>query len=245
MQALASATMAQPSPLKIVWNTQRAKIFAGVLLIFALVALFLMFDTDLFFVYDLQINGTHYLSTDEIQKASGIMQYNIFFVNSRDVEHALTKLPEVKSTRVNTIMPNQVIVDVEERKPEITWLRGNESFWIDSDGISFRARKNLPELPSVRDLDQSPVKLGQSVKLDALAAFWAFRAAYPDGPHSFEWSAARGLAFTDERGWKIYMGDAEEMAGKIAKLRALTAQLIAQNAKIKFIDLGKGDPYYQ
>jgi hypothetical protein len=35
------------------------------------------------------------------------------------------------------------------------------------------------------------------------------------------------------------------MAGKMAILRALVAQLVAQNARIRFIDLGKGDPYFQ
>jgi cell division protein FtsQ len=245
MQALAVGAMAQPSPLRNVWSTQRPKIFAVVLLMVALAVLFILFNTDLFYVYDLQISGNNYLSADEIQKASGIMQYNIFFVNSRDVEHALMKLPEVKSVHLSTTMPNQVSVNIEERKPEITWQRGNENYWIDSNGISFRPRKNLAELPIVRDIDQTPVKLGQVAKPDALAAFWAFRAAYPDGPRSFEWSAARGLTFTDERGWKIYMGDAGEMAGKIAKLRVLTAQLVAQKAQVHFIDLGKGDPYYQ
>ena len=208
-------------------------------------ALFVVFDTDWFYVYSLNINGVKYLTSDDVQKASGVMQYNIFFINAHDVERALVKLPEAKSVSVNTMLPNQVTVNIEERKPQVTWLRGNETYWVDSDGISFRARTNLADLPVVRDLDQSPIKLGQGVNANELAAFWAFRAAWADGPRSFEWSAARGLAYTDEHGWKIYLGNADEMAGKIAKLRVLLAQLAAQNAKIKFIDLGKGDPFYQ
>lgn len=237
--------MAPSSPLSNLWNTQRPKIAAVVLLILVIAALFVVFNTDLFYVYNLNIGGIKYLTPDEIQKNSGIMQYNIFFINAHDVERALTKLPEVKSVRVSTAIPNKVSVDIVERKPEITWLRGNETFWVDADGISFRARTNLTDLAVVRDLDQTPIKLGQGVKAHTLAAFWAFRAAYPDGPRSFEWSTSRGLQYTDEHGWKIYLGDADEMAGKVAKLRVLLAQLVAQNAKIKFIDLGKGDPFYQ
>jgi cell division septal protein FtsQ len=207
--------------------------------------MFVLFDTDLFYIYDVQLNGTRNLTAAEIQQASGVMGYNIFFVNPRDVERAVAKLPEVKAVRVNTTVPNHVTIDIDERKPEMTWLLGNEIYWVDVDGIGFRARKNITELPMVRDLDQTPVKPGQGIKTDALAAFWAFRAASPDGPRAFEWSAARGLQYTDERGWKIYLGDADTMAGKVAQLRALTAQLVAQNAHIKFIDLGMGDPYYQ
>lgn len=244
MQTLAAGAMAPTSRLSNL-HIQRSKIVAAILLLLVVAALFIVFNTDLFYVYNLNINGIKYLTQDEVQKASGVMQYNIFFINAHDVERALVKLPEVKSAHVNTTIPNRVTVDIEERKPEITWLRGNETFWVDSNGFSFRVRTNLTELPVVRDLDQAPIKLGQGVKPDALAAFWAFRAAYPEGPRSFEWSATRGLQYTDEHGWKIYMGDADEMAGKIAKLRVLIAQLVAQNAKIKFIDLGKGDPFYQ
>jgi hypothetical protein len=53
------------------------------------------------------------------------------------------------------------------------------------------------------------------------------------------------LSLTDEHGWKILFGDATDMDFKIAKLHALIPTLIAQGAKIKLIDLGKGDPYYQ
>ena len=215
------------------------------LIAFLGVALYVLFDMDTFYVYDLQVNGLKYLTPVEAQKASGILGYNILFVDSRAVERALAKLPEIKTVHVNSSLPNQVAVDIEERKPEITWLRGNETYWVDVNGIGFRARANLAELPTMRDLDQTPVKPGSLVKADALNAFWEFRRAFPDGPRALEWSAARGLAYTDEHGWKIYLGGADEMAGKVAKLRVLVAQLVAQNVKIKFIDLGKGDPYYQ
>ncbi len=233
------------SPLANLWHTRRTKFIAlGLMLVIGL-ALFLMFDLDMFYVYDFEIAGTRYLTADEIERASGVQGYNIFFVDARSVEHALAKLPEVKSVRVKTGLPGYVSVQIDERKPEINWLRGNELYWVDLNGVGFRARVFLPELPTIRDLDQASIKLGERVNPEAVNAFWAFRAAYPEGPRSIEWSLARGLSFTDERGWKIYLGDANEMAGKLAKLRALVAQLVAQNARIRFIDLGKGEPYYQ
>lgn len=242
---LASRTMPRTTRWLKIPNIDRARMVA--LMIVALIAAlgFVVFNTDLFYVYDLDIAGTRYLTAAEIQKASGIMNYNIFFVDARAVQRALERLPEVKSAQVSTHLPNQVSINIVERKPEITWLRGNETYWVDLDSVAIRARTNLPELPTIRDLDQTPVKPGQRVNADAINAFWAFRAAYIDGPRAVEWSAARGLAYTDEHGWKIYLGDANEMAGKVAKLRALIPQLVAQNARIKFIDVGRGEPYYQ
>jgi hypothetical protein len=67
----------------------------------------------------------------------------------------------------------------------------------------------------------------------------------PDSPRNLEWSRANGISFTDSHGWKVYLGDANNMPAKVAALRVLLSQLSSQNAKIRFIDLGKGDPYYQ
>jgi hypothetical protein len=35
------------------------------------------------------------------------------------------------------------------------------------------------------------------------------------------------------------------MSGKLVTLQALVPQLVRKSAKIKFIDLSKGDPFYQ
>jgi cell division septal protein FtsQ len=228
-----------------VWSAQRVKIIALVLALLIGGTLFEFFNSDLFYAYGFSVTGVQFLTEAEVERASGVIGYNIFFVDARSVEQALRKLPEVKAAHVATGLPNQVAIQVEERVPEITWLRGTESYWLDQDGLVFRARANLTELPSIRDLDQAVVKPGQPIQSNAFAAYNGLRAAWPGAPRAFEWSGARGLAYTDEHGWKIYLGDPSEMAGKLAKLRALVPQLVSQNARITFIDLSKGDPFYQ
>jgi cell division protein FtsQ len=227
------------------WSVQRVKIIAAVLLLSIVGMLFEFFNSDLFYVYGFEVTGMQFLTKAEVERASNVMGYNIFFIDARSVEGALQKLPEVKSARVSTGMPNQVSIQVEERTPEITWQRGTELYWLDQEGIVFRARANLTQLPSIRDLDQGAVRPGQPVQSNAFAAYNALRAAWPAAPRAYEWSSARGLAYVDEHGWKIYLGDSSEMAGKLAKLNALTARLVSQNARITFIDLSKGDPFYQ
>lgn len=227
------------------WNAQRPRIIAGALTLLLIGVVFEFFNGDLFYVYGLQVTGLQFLTEPEVERASGIISYNIFFVDARSAERALTKLPEVKSARVTAGLPNRVAVEIDERQPQITWLRGAESYWVDSDGIIFRARANLTQLPSIRDLDQTTVKPGQPARPDAINAYRALLPLWPQAPRAYEWSAARGLAYTDEHGWKIYLGDATEMAGKLVTLRTLVPRLVSQNVRIRFIDLGKGDPFYQ
>jgi len=245
MNTLAQGALRAPSRVSNLWATQRAKILAVVLILALAVVLYMFFDLDYFYVFNFNIVGAQYLTTAEIEKASGLRGYNIFFIDARSTERALAKLPEVRAANVTTRLPNQVTIEIQERQPQIVWQRGNESYWIDADGVFFRARANLAQLPVVRDLDQGVVKAGERAQANAVAAFWALRDAMPESPRNLEWSAARGISFTDGHGWKIYLGDATDMPGKIATLRTLIAQLSAQNARIQFIDLGKGDPYYQ
>ncbi|MCI0475817.1 MAG: FtsQ-type POTRA domain-containing protein [Anaerolineales bacterium] len=245
LNTIAQGTLRAPTWAGNLWSTQRPKIFAIFLFLAFVVVVYVFFDTDYFYVFNFDIVGARYVTAAEIEKASGVRGYNIFFIDARSVERALAKVPEVKSATVTTRLPNYVAIEIQERQPALVWQRGSETYWVDADGIFFRARAPLTQLPTVRDLDPSAIQLGQRAQTNAVAAFWALREAMPESPRALEWSAGRGIAFTDERGWKIYLGDADDMPGKVAVLRALVAQLVAQNTRIRFIDLGKGDPYYQ
>ncbi len=240
-----SAAIALPALPAPGWKIRQPNLVAAALTCALLAVLFSFFNLDLFYIFDLDAVGLKHLTKDELARASGVIGYNSFFVNADAVERAVSKLPEVKAARVTVGLPNSLVIEVEERTPEAVWVRNNEPFWVDEEGIAFRARTNLSDLPTIRDLDQAPVKPGEKVTASALAAFQALRAAWPEAPHGMEWSAARGLTFVDERGWKICLGDASEMMGKLVKYRLLVQQLVGQNAKVKLIDLGKGDPYYQ
>jgi len=223
----------------------RPRMVALALLAVLAAVLYVFFDTDYFYVFQFNIAGTRFLTAPEIERASGIRGYNVFFIDARAVERALLRLPEVKAARVTVRLPNVVMMEIEERQPVGVWQRGEVMCWVDAEGMLLRVRADLADLPHVRDLDAGTLVPGQRVPASAFAAFVALRAAMPASPRALEWSSARGIAFTDERGWKIYLGTAENMPGKIAVLRALVAHLVAQNARIRFIDLGKGDPYYQ
>lgn len=226
-------------------RAHRPKLVAGALTLLIIGVLFEFFNGDAFYVYGLDVTGAQFLTKTEVARASGVLGYNIFFIDARQVERTLKKLPEVSSVHVTTGLPNRVSIEMVERVPAITWRRGNEMYWVDDSGVVFRARASLTQLPSIRDLDQTAVKPGQPLPAQAFDAYRALRAAWLAAPRAFEWSATRGLAYTDEHGWKIYLGDASEMAGKLTTLHAVVARLVSQNAHIKFIDLSKGDPFYQ
>jgi cell division protein FtsQ len=160
LNTTAQVAISAPSSLKIIWVAHRAKILASCLCVMLFAVLYFFFETDNFYVFSFNVAGAQFLTTAEIEKATGLKGYNIFFIDSRAAERAIGKLPEVKSVHVTTRLPNQVIVEIQERAPQVVWQRGNETYWVDGEGIFTKARTNLTQLPSVRDLDQGEAKPG-------------------------------------------------------------------------------------
>lgn len=226
-------------------SSWRAKFFAMFALILMLGALYEFFTEDWFFVYQFDVLGANYLTTNEVERTSRVNGYNVFFIDPGNVERALKQLPEIKSVRVATGLPNLMLIQIEERVPIAIWVKGSQVFWVDRDGIAFKARVARADLPTVRDLDSIELKAGKRVQPAALSAVRALLDAWSDAPMNFEWSPTAGLSLTDEHGWKILFGDASDMEFKVAKLQTLVPTLISQGARVRLIDLGKGDPYYQ
>lgn len=226
-------------------SSWRAKFFAIFALILMLGGVYEFFIEDWFFVYQFDIQGANYLTSSEIERASRMSGYNVFFIEPSAVERVLKQMPEIKSVHVATGLPNIMLIQVEERAPKAVWLKGDQAFWVDSDGYAFKERVQNADLPTVRDLDSTELKAGKRVHPAAMNAVQALLTAWSDAPRNLEWSTTSGLSMTDEHGWKILFGDAKDMDFKVAKLQALVPTLVSQGTRIRMIDLGKGDPYYQ
>ncbi len=223
----------------------RPKLFATLLLVVIAAVLYEFFFDESFFVERMDVEGLSILAQTEVERASGAVGYNTFFLEPSQVERVLARMPEVKSVHVMLGIPNSMLVQIEERAPEIVWFKGDAAYWVDADGIAFKARSPRADLPTVRDLDPTGLQAGRRVTLAAFNALRAVRAAWQQSPKNFEWAPANGLSTIDEHGWKITFGDASDMELKVTKLKALIPRLVAQGVRIKFIDLGKGEPFYQ
>jgi cell division septal protein FtsQ len=82
------------------WRERRPKFLAAALIVLFVVSLYQLFANDLFYVPQLTLSGTRILPAAELDQATAIHGWNIFFVNSHDVESAIKRLPEVKDAQV-------------------------------------------------------------------------------------------------------------------------------------------------
>jgi cell division septal protein FtsQ len=100
-----------------------------------------------------QTDGT--LLRDQILKPAGLREgLNIFSINLAQVHDRLQQLPQVDDVQVERKMPNEIDIQITERKP-IAWITSEKTvanpfasdaaFLVDARGILMKEKKLLPE----------------------------------------------------------------------------------------------------
>ncbi len=227
------------------WRESRPKFLAAVLVVVLALCLYQMFTNPIFFVDALTVKGNRFVTPGELNDLSALRGWNVFFVDTHEVENTLRRMPELKEVSVSVGLPNLVQAQVVERMPRFVWESGGKLSWVDDDGIALRVRANVSGLLYLKDLDNSPVRVGERVSAEPFNAAVSLRNVWKNGPRAFEWSREHGLAVRDDHGWTVYFGSANQMAEKVTALQIVTAQILKEQKAVAFIDLGNGLPYYR
>jgi len=216
-------------------------------------ALWLALD-DRFYVYHVNVVGAVRVSPDEVFRASGLPGLHILWARSAEIEACvLAALPTLESARaVCGLQPPApgaglpaalCTITVVERQPRVMWDEDGQLWWIDDAGVIFSAQGTLSEGwlvrgPLPRDDDG---RLDERVRI-GLAELWTSGA---DVSPPFTYVPGRGLVFTDERGWRVIVGQGPGMAVRLQVLEWLAADLEARGLTPRFVDVRFSDaPYY-
>jgi cell division protein FtsQ len=224
------------APLFRFWQNRGAKVVG----IFLLAALgwsgYTLFTTPSFFVYGAEIDGNAALSDREIYLAGQIDQQSIFWINPAQVEARLVALPNIKSARVTLTLPDQVVIEVHERLPEILWQTGDETWWIDREGTVVPPRSEVEEMLKIIDDDMRPLEAGYQINANIIRGAQALRLLAPN-VSVIRHTRALGLIVSTPEGWPVYLGDGSEMRGKLLVLSRLLPELREEEQPPLYIDL--------
>ena len=232
-----------------------------VLTLVAAGALWLALD-ERFYVYHADVQGAVRSSSDQIFRASGLPALHILWVRPAEVEaRILAALPDLASARVVCHLPARCKIAVVERQPQLVWDENGQVWWVDVEGVVFSPSPAL--LPAGGDVSflppaegegggagllvRGPLPRQEDGRLDervrvALAELWA---AGADVTSTLTYVPGRGLAFTDERGWRIILGQGPGMVKRLQVLQWLAADLQARGVTPRFVDVRFPDaPYY-
>lgn len=214
------------------------------LIVVVAVALWLALD-DRFYVYHADVTGAARVAPEEVFRASGLLGLHAMWVRPAEVEaRILAELPGIESAQVVCgLLDEECAIAVVERQPRMMWDEDGRSWWIDADGVVFPAPGTIPE----GWLIQGPLPREEDGRLDerarvALAELWSLGA---DAPQPLYYAPGRGLTFTDERGYRVILGQGPGMAERWQVLELLAADLEARGLTPRFVDARFPDaPYY-
>ena len=226
-------------------------------------ALWLTLD-DRFYIYHADVMGAVRVSPDEIFQASGLPRLHILWVRPAEIEaRLLDALPTLESAQVVCELPAQCAIAVVERQPRVMWDEDGQLWWIDAEGVIFSGPPSSP--PTSGDVPPSfpptggdegggaegwvvrgPLPRGEDGQLDervhiALTELWTTGADVSP----LLYVPGRGLVFTDERGWRVVVGQGSGMDERLQVLEWLAADLETRGLAPRFVDVRFADaPYY-
>lgn len=206
--------------------------------------LYTMWNAPLFQVTGAQVYGNQRLSVTEINAALRLVGEPIFKAVPAAIEAALrADYPDLARVRVRVGLPNWITVDVVERTPIITWHQGEQTFWVDAEGVAFPVRGAAAVLIDVVATDAPPpippAEDGSKVFLDpALVRVIATVFPYVPPGTSMVYDPSYGVGWEDPRGWSVYFGqNAEDIPTKLQIYQAIVDKLMASGIQPTLISV--------
>jgi cell division septal protein FtsQ len=206
-------------------------------------ALWVLLD-DIFYIYRADVVGTVRLSPDEVFWASELPGLHILWVNGDAVEaQILAALPSLESADVVCKLPSNCTITVVERQPRMMWSDGGQLWGVDANGVIFPSEVAVTEAWVVRGpLPTDEEGLLMEPARVALAELWASGVAMSP---ELSYMPTRGFVITDERGWRVIVGQGTGMGERLRALEIVAAHLEAQQITPEFVDVRFPEaPYY-
>jgi cell division protein FtsQ len=142
-----------------------------------------IFENDRYAVRVIEVHSSGVMTREEVLARTGIREgVNIFSLNLESSQAALASIAEVKSARVERILPDTVSISVEPRRP-VAWVAPRDTgtdpsamesaFLVDADGILMKPQRLEPahtRLPVVYGVPTEQWRAGDRIELPELQA---------------------------------------------------------------------------
>ncbi len=198
----------------------------------AIIGMVAMYWSPLVRVQEIQIAGTDNLDAFQTAQLAALGgQSMLLRLDLERAEASIEALPLVKSVEATKRWPHTVHIQITERPPWGYWQVGDATYVIDVEGVV------LPDLPDVRPAEGAPViedlssaivlRPGDRVDSDIVALVLATLERAPEalGISNLEYSPEVGLSLTTESGYRVVLGDSQNVDYKLAVWQALGQEL--------------------
>ncbi len=182
-----------------------------------------------------QVGGNQRIASGDIFTASQIDGRSIFLVRPSQVAERVAALPGIATAAAHVRLPNQVLIDVTEQVPLVTWQSTTGTVWLTAAGAEVPMQGEPPPL-TLNDLTgRSPEEVRGTLQT-VLSNLAELHAARPELTVLY-YGTLEGLYFRAPEGWTVYLGEAGSLATKLALLAATQQKLAEQGKQPQVIDL--------
>ena len=243
------------APLVSLPNLGSRWVSAGLTLLLVFL-LYTMGTANTFKVTAIELTGNQRLDTAIISTSIGLTGQPIYKAIPFKIEKALrAAFPELKHVSVRVVFPNHLQVAVVERTPILAWFQDGNTKWIDSDGIAFPPRGDVPGLVQVASSSNPPKPPEDSPKppvdqpfIDPamVQAILALYSQVPGGTPVI-YDSKYGMGWQDSRGWSVYFGqNTQEIEMKKKVYEAILDTFSKQGIQPSLVSVAYLDaPFYK
>lgn len=229
-------------------DVRRGRFFALVGLAIMVAAAVSFATSPEYVVASVSVEGSKVLTTDQANEIAGVKGLNIFEVDPMAVQARLAeKAALLKGVSVETRLPNQVIIRVQERRPAIVWVLGDGTPLLASDDhIVVGLAATLEGYVTIFDRGPSTdtLKIGAPMPVHKADAADTAQQVYLTLPgatglqiRQLEWAPDNGITVITSSGQRIDFGTGEQLDEKIKIVQSLVETSQADGRPWSILDV--------
>lgn len=211
-------------------------------LFLCLLAVYSLFQSPLFEVQEVEVEGARQLTEEQVALVTGIRAgENLFALDLAAARRRLEALPVVERAEVRRAFPGRVVVSIRERMP-VAYLSTDAGFWaLDGEGVALFVDDGLAlSVPIVTATPQPVPAAGERVEAPHLAAALDFIRALSAEGRAVLVEVRLGpegvVAYTEDR-ITVRLGSDGDMSERAWIFEGLLQQFASWGRQVAEVDL--------
>jgi cell division protein FtsQ len=198
-----------------------------------------------------EVTGAAALNPQEIEALADIEGQSMLTADLDAVQRRIQALPLVASVEVQRRWPQTVRVVITERAPWGVWMVGETPYVIDGEGVVLGGAQPPDPAPTIRSAGSTAtLNPGDRADVDAVRLARALLEQVPQrlalNVASLDWTPQQGLTLSTDAGYRVVIGDSENMDYKLAVWQQIETDLGRESMNGHLLDLRFGDrPVFQ
>ncbi|MGH9201578.1 MAG: cell division protein FtsQ/DivIB, partial [Vicinamibacterales bacterium] len=205
-------------------------------------AVIILYVSPLLRVQKVEVAGASIVDRSEVASLASFRGDSMLRLDEDAARERIEYLPMVRSVEIERVWPQKVRIKITERTPWGFWQVGADQYVIDAEGVVLPAVLPPEGSPVIVDLS-NPVRLvaGDHVDIDAVNLTRTLLQRVPErlslNISSLEFSADKGLTITTDAGYRVVVGDSQNMDYKLAVWLSIEQKLGRQAMAGHVLDL--------